>query len=179
METNISLALLITSWPFITCSECAKKSSVEEKRAAAIRGFYKKWSPENVDKADALAKKADSNGKMAALFRKLVTKYPKSIKVEVSLCLSMFAYFCFCFVQPLTYVFCCNLAAPFQVIHLLYCSAFIQTNHMRLLMPPRCYSSIHRCYCQKVDDEMKLYQDMMNKAKDEKADDGSDEHDEF
>ena len=73
-------------------SECAKKSNVEEKRAAAIRGFYKKWSPENVDKADALAKKADSNGKMAALFRKLVTKYPKSIKVEVSLCRSKFLF---------------------------------------------------------------------------------------
>ena len=98
-----------------TCSECAKKSNVEEKRAAAIRGFYNKWSPENVDKADALAKKADSNGKMAALFRKLVTKYPKSIRIE-------------------------------------------------------------------VDDEMKMYQDMMNKAKEEKGDDdsdGSDEHDEF
>ena len=39
-------------------------------------------------------------------------------------------------------------------------------------------SSIHA----KIDDEMKLYQDMMNKAKDEKGDDdsdGSDEHDEF
>ena len=94
-----------------SCSECTKKSNVEEKRAAAIRGFYKKWSPENVDKADALAKKADSNGKMAALFRKLVTKYPKSIKVEVSLCLSMFTYFRFGFVRPLTCVFRCNLAA--------------------------------------------------------------------
>ena len=52
---------------------------------------------------------------MAALFRKLVTKYPKSIRIE-------------------------------------------------------------------VDDEMKMYQDMMNKAKEEKGDDdsdGSDEHDEF
>ena len=95
--------------------ECTKKSNVEEKRAAAIRGFYKKWSPENVDKADSLAKKADSNGKMAALFRKLVTKYPKSIRVE-------------------------------------------------------------------IDDEMKMYQDMMNKAKEEKGDDasdGSEEHDEL
>ena len=109
----------VLAYCFITilrpCSECTKKSNVEEKRAAAIRGFYKKWSPENVDKADSLAKKADSNGKMAALFRKLVTKYPKSIKIE-------------------------------------------------------------------VDDEMKMYQDMMNKAKEEKGDDdsdGSDEHDEF
>jgi len=96
------------------CSECTKKSSVEEKRAAAIRGFYKKWSPENVGKADSLAKKADSNGKMAALFRKLVAKYPKSIKVE-------------------------------------------------------------------IDDEMKMYQDMMNKAKADKDGDSddSDEHDEL
>lgn len=96
--------------------ECTKKSNVEEKRSAAIRGFYKKWSPENVDKADSLAKKADSNGKMAALFRKLTAKYPKSIKVE-------------------------------------------------------------------IDDEMKLYQDMMNKAKEEKDNDeggaDSDEHDEL
>ena len=92
-----SLILIISPSHSFFPSECAKKSNVEEKRAAAIRGFYKKWSPENVDKADALAKKADSNGKMAALFRKLVTKYPKSIKVEVSLRLSSFFFFYFVF----------------------------------------------------------------------------------
>ena len=36
-----------------------------------------------MDKADALAKKADSAGKMAALFRKLTIKYPDSIKIEI------------------------------------------------------------------------------------------------
>ena len=44
------------------------------------------------------------------------------------------------------------------------------------------YSAAISLPCQKVDDEMKMYQDMMNKAKEEKGDDdsdGSDEHDEF
>ena len=62
--------------------ECVRKAKVEEKRAAAIRGFYKKWSPDNVDKADNLAKKTDSVGKMAALFGKLLGKYPEAIKIE-------------------------------------------------------------------------------------------------
>jgi len=64
-------------------SECAKSSKVEEKRSAAIRSFYKKFAPDNIDKADALAKKADSVGKMAALFRKLTAKYPDSIRIEM------------------------------------------------------------------------------------------------
>lgn len=165
---------------FFFSSECAKKSNVEEKRAAAIRGFYKKWSPENVDKADALAKKADSNGKMAALFRKLVTKYPKSIKVEVSLRLSKFFLNRFLFVLLKSnylhvLMFPCRLKFIYSLI-LVFASS---TTHMCLLaaIPPFTAAIV-----KKVDDEMKMYQDMMNKAKEEKGDDdadGSDEHDEF
>jgi len=64
--------------------ECVSKDKVEGKRASALRSFYKKFaSPESVGKVDALAKKVDSVSKMAALFRKLHVKYPKSIRVEV------------------------------------------------------------------------------------------------
>eukprot|EP00584_Thalassiosira_punctigera_P012921 CAMPEP_0172552660 /NCGR_PEP_ID=MMETSP1067-20121228/46646_1 /TAXON_ID=265564 ORGANISM="Thalassiosira punctigera, Strain Tpunct2005C2" /NCGR_SAMPLE_ID=MMETSP1067 /ASSEMBLY_ACC=CAM_ASM_000444 /LENGTH=265 /DNA_ID=CAMNT_0013340691 /DNA_START=132 /DNA_END=929 /DNA_ORIENTATION=- len=64
--------------------ECAKKDKVGEKRAIALRSFYKKFVPNHEKgKVDALAKKADSAGKMAALFRKLHVKYPKSIEVKV------------------------------------------------------------------------------------------------
>lgn len=63
--------------------ECVKKEKVEEKRASALRAFYKKFAPGQVDKTDALAKKVDSSSKMAALFRKLHIKYPDSIKVEI------------------------------------------------------------------------------------------------
>ena len=123
MVIEIGCYCLFGSYSLITCpshssfscSECTKKSNVEEKRAAAIRGFYKKWSPENVDKADALAKKADSNGKMAALFRKLVTKYPKSIKVEVSR-IRLFKLYISSIIllssKLITCAFSCLLAAP-------------------------------------------------------------------
>jgi hypothetical protein len=63
--------------------ECVKKEKREEKRAAALRSFYKKFAPDGVDKVDALAKKVDSTSKLAALFRKLHTKYPESIKVVI------------------------------------------------------------------------------------------------
>jgi len=59
--------------------ECVEKSKVEEKRADAIRYFYKKHAPDNVDKAKQLAKKADTTSKMAGLIKKLVAKYPKCI----------------------------------------------------------------------------------------------------
>jgi hypothetical protein len=63
--------------------ECVLASKAVEKRTSAIRSFYKKYAPENVDKAGDLAKKADTTGKMAGLLRKLVRKYPESIeKVE-------------------------------------------------------------------------------------------------
>lgn len=61
--------------------ECVKEKKVEKKRAAAIRAFYKKYAPENAENADRLAKKADSNAKMARLFRKLVSNYPQSIRL--------------------------------------------------------------------------------------------------
>jgi len=59
--------------------ECVEKSKVEEKRADALRYFYKKHAPENVDKVKQLVKKADTSAKMAGLVRKLIKKYPKSI----------------------------------------------------------------------------------------------------
>lgn len=63
--------------------ECVRKEKREERRAAALRSFYKKYAPESVDKVDALAKKVESTAKLAAVFRKLHAKYPESIKVEV------------------------------------------------------------------------------------------------
>lgn len=63
--------------------ECVKKDKREEKRAAALRSFYKKFAPDSVDKVDALAKKVDTTAKLAVLFRKLHTKYPESIKVVI------------------------------------------------------------------------------------------------
>lgn len=63
--------------------ECVKKDKREEKRAAALRSFYKKFAPGSVDKVDALAKKVDTTAKLAALFRKLHAKYPESIKVVI------------------------------------------------------------------------------------------------
>ena len=63
--------------------ECVPKDKREEKRAGALRSFYKKFAPEALDKVDALAKKVESSAKLAAVFRKLHVKYPKSIKVVV------------------------------------------------------------------------------------------------
>mmetsp|Transcript_6510 Transcript_6510/g.13647 ORF Transcript_6510/g.13647 Transcript_6510/m.13647 type:complete len:260 (-) Transcript_6510:68-847(-) len=60
--------------------ECVDKGKVEGKRSDVISGFYKKYAPESMNKAPALAKKTDSNGKMAVLFRKLLIKYPAAIK---------------------------------------------------------------------------------------------------
>jgi hypothetical protein len=60
--------------------ECTPKEKAPEKRAAAIRYFYKKVSPGNLAKVDELAKKADTASKLAGLFRKLLTKYPEAIK---------------------------------------------------------------------------------------------------
>eukprot|EP00977_Amphora_coffeiformis_P025438 scaffold19791_cov142-Amphora_coffeaeformis.AAC.2 len=53
------------------------------KRQAALRYFYKKFAPENIDKVENLAAKADTPSKMAGLFLKLLRKYPEAIqKVE-------------------------------------------------------------------------------------------------
>jgi len=60
--------------------DCVVKDLVVTKRTDAIRYFYKRFSPENVDKARNLATKADSTSKMASLFKKLLVKYPDAIK---------------------------------------------------------------------------------------------------
>jgi hypothetical protein len=62
--------------------ECVTKEKVMEKRETVIRKFYKKHSPDSVDKAPDLAKKADTVGKMASLLRKLIKKYPESIQIK-------------------------------------------------------------------------------------------------
>lgn len=63
--------------------ECVPKDKAEDKRADAIRYFYKKHAPSGVEKAKELAKKADSTTKMAGLFKKLLAKYPDAIqKIE-------------------------------------------------------------------------------------------------
>lgn len=63
--------------------ECVPKDKREEKRASALRAFYKKFAPEALDKVEALAKKVESSAKLSAVFRKLHVKYPKSINVVV------------------------------------------------------------------------------------------------
>ena len=62
--------------------ECVAKDKAPEKREAAIRNFYKKHSPENVEKAKSLAQKADTSTKMAGLFIKLLGKYPDAIAIK-------------------------------------------------------------------------------------------------
>jgi hypothetical protein len=59
--------------------ECAPSDQASEKREAAIRYFYKKYAPENVEKSKALAAKADTPSKLAGLFVKLLGKYPEAI----------------------------------------------------------------------------------------------------
>lgn len=65
---------------YMAC-ECVNESKAQDKREAAIRGFYKKYAPENVDKVPELAAKVkDSPSKVAGLFTKLLAKYPEAIK---------------------------------------------------------------------------------------------------
>lgn len=59
--------------------ECVTKDQAGSKREAALRYFYKKQAPENVDKVEGLVKKADSSSKFAGLMKKLLVKYPKAI----------------------------------------------------------------------------------------------------
>merc|ERR1719491_536639 len=82
MMLNLGGCQLYDQGQYGAC-ECVKKDKVKEKRAAALRYFYKKFAPESVDKVEGLTKKIDSNAKLAALFRKLHARYPKSVKVEV------------------------------------------------------------------------------------------------
>jgi hypothetical protein len=68
---------------YMAC-ECVNPTKAEDKREAAIRGFYKKYSPENMDKVPELAANVkDSASKVAGLLNKLVIKYPGSIKRKV------------------------------------------------------------------------------------------------
>jgi hypothetical protein len=63
--------------------DCVAKEKAPAQREAAIRRFYKKYAPGNEDKAAELVKKADTASKLAALFRKLIGKYPDAIqKIE-------------------------------------------------------------------------------------------------
>jgi len=61
------------------CS-CVPDDKVAGARESATKAFYERCAPDSVDKAAGLAAKADKIGKMAALLRKLIRKYPKCIK---------------------------------------------------------------------------------------------------
>jgi Group XII secretory phospholipase A2 precursor (PLA2G12) len=68
---------------YMAC-ECVNPSKAEDKREAAIRGFYKKYAADNVDKVPELAAKVkDSPTKVAGLLVKLLAKYPEAIKKKV------------------------------------------------------------------------------------------------
>lgn len=60
--------------------DCVKKEDAPKRRRDVLHKFYKKFSPESLDKVDGLAKKADSPRKMASLLAKLVKKYPGAIQ---------------------------------------------------------------------------------------------------
>jgi len=61
--------------------ECVASEDVSGRRQDVLRKFYKKFSPESLDKVEGLAKKADTTRKMANLVGKLVKKYyPKTIQ---------------------------------------------------------------------------------------------------
>mmetsp|Transcript_43334 Transcript_43334/g.91006 ORF Transcript_43334/g.91006 Transcript_43334/m.91006 type:complete len:267 (+) Transcript_43334:180-980(+) len=61
--------------------ECVPENKLEEKRMSVLQSFYKKYAPDSLDEVDRLAKEADTNVKLSALFRKLHKEYPESIKV--------------------------------------------------------------------------------------------------
>mmetsp|Transcript_24905 Transcript_24905/g.69241 ORF Transcript_24905/g.69241 Transcript_24905/m.69241 type:complete len:294 (-) Transcript_24905:246-1127(-) len=65
-----------------SCECVATLQQAEKKRAAALRYFYKKVAPDNVDKSEELAAKADTPSRMAGLMLKLLIKYPESITVN-------------------------------------------------------------------------------------------------
>ena len=60
--------------------ECVPKAEVADKRERVLRAFYKKFSPEAVEKVPALAAKADTPAKMVGLLLRLYKKYPTVIK---------------------------------------------------------------------------------------------------
>jgi len=60
---------------------CVASEDVPKERQEILRKFYKKFSPDSVDKVEGLAKKADTTKKMANLMGKLVRKYyPETIQ---------------------------------------------------------------------------------------------------
>lgn len=60
--------------------DCVPKDNVGKSRERVVRAFYKKYNPENIEKAASLAAKADTPTKFVGLLLKLVKKYPQSIK---------------------------------------------------------------------------------------------------
>jgi hypothetical protein len=61
--------------------ECVPKEDAPKRRQDVLRKFYKKFSPDSLDKVEGLAKKADTPRKMATLMQKLVKKYyPETVK---------------------------------------------------------------------------------------------------
>ena len=60
--------------------DCVAKDKASDRREASVRYFYKTHAPDNVSKVKQLMKKVDTTSKMAGLLRKLVAKYPESIK---------------------------------------------------------------------------------------------------
>jgi len=63
--------------------ECTPNERAMTKRRGALEYFYKKYSPDTMDKVEHLAKKADTTKKMANLLMKLLQKYPEAIqKIE-------------------------------------------------------------------------------------------------
>jgi len=62
--------------------ECTPNDKAPDKRETAIRKFYKKTAPESADKAASLALKANTPGKLAGLFTKLLLKYPEAITIK-------------------------------------------------------------------------------------------------
>jgi hypothetical protein len=59
---------------------CVEPEKATKWREEAIWYFYQKYAPGNRDKAPELAEKAFTQSKTAALWRKLIAKYPESIK---------------------------------------------------------------------------------------------------
>jgi hypothetical protein len=59
--------------------DCVSKSDAPAKRERILRNFYKKFSPEGLDKVPGLAAKADTTAKLVGLLLKLYQKYPAVI----------------------------------------------------------------------------------------------------
>ena len=60
--------------------ECVPSAQAADRRERVLRAFYKKFSPEAVDKVPGLAAKADTPAKMVGLLLRLYKKYPSVIQ---------------------------------------------------------------------------------------------------